>query len=169
MTLIVVFLGTTVIGMPNYFGFGLLILVSGLKILKVKAFNIIFVLFLLLGTLNIIQFTYFSSNAGVSIGSLQLSFQPISFILLTIFIIINFSKFADSFSGVFATDPAILRNDENERIKVLYEKLKNQKDSKLQEIVLYEKMYQKDYVSAAKKLINERKEGNINISKSISS
>jgi hypothetical protein len=59
--------------------------------------------------------------------------------------------------GLFSEDPKIA-SDRQKRIALKhYDELKNEKDSKLQEIVENGNMYQTEYLKAAQRLIEERK------------
>jgi hypothetical protein len=147
------------IGIQNYIGYGLLIIVSILRYYKVKKFKTILGVLLILGVLNVIQFTYATMTfiftwtpPGHSYSSF--GFQPLFMILVFFFVIINFSDFM----RFFTEDPKIAQERQKMKIEKLYDELKNEKDTKLYEIVENKDMYQKEYVRAAQRLIEERKE-----------
>jgi hypothetical protein len=58
---------------------------------------------------------------------------------------------------LLSEDPKAVADRQKRIIKKHYNKLKNEKDDKLNDIISNKKMYQVDYVMAAQSLIDERK------------
>jgi hypothetical protein len=150
------------IGIQNYIGYGLLIGISVLRFLKVKKFKTILGIFLIVGSINLFQFTYSTISLVLSwtpLGHrfLSFGFQPLSISLLIFFLIANFSEFIHLLTDLFSEDPKV----EFERQKRIatrhYDALKNEKDSELQTIIDNKSKYQIESVEAAKRLIEERK------------
>ena len=150
------------IGIQNYIGYVLLIGISVLRFLKIKRFKTILGILLVLGSVNAIQFTY-STVAFVfswtPMGHRFSSFgiQPLSISLLILLIILNFSDFMKLVNGLMSEDPKIAADRQKRIAEKLYNELKNEKDDKLNDIIENKGMYQVDYVKAAQRLIDERK------------
>jgi hypothetical protein len=161
-SLIMVILKSYDIGLPNYLGYGLLATISVLRFYKVKKFKTILGVFLILGSLNVFQFTSFTMTMAFNwapFGNSYSTFgiQPISFILMIFLIAFNFSSIIDLFDDLFAEDPKIKLEQQKRIATMNYEKLKDEKNERLQEIVANKNMYQIDYFKAAERLIDERK------------
>lgn len=151
------------IGIQNYIGYGLAIGISVLRFFKVKRFKTILGIFLVIGSINAIQFThttmtFFFSLTWPAFDNKSLSFgiQPLSAMLLIFLLVINRSDFISMLTDVFTEDP----NDVAQRQKLIgekhYNELRTEKDSKLKDIVDNKNMYQIEYVKAAQRLIAER-------------
>jgi hypothetical protein len=150
------------LGISNYIGYTMLIGISVLRIYKVKRFKTVIGILLLLGSFNVIQFTYFTMTmifAWTPLGDKYSTFgiQPLSIILLIFFIIINFRDFMVVWHELFSEDPQIAIEKQKRKVEKHYEELKNENDTKLQEIIDNKKMYQIEYVRAAQRLKEERK------------
>jgi len=160
-SLIIVFLGPYQIGLSNYVGYGLLSLISVLRFYKVRRIKTILGMFLILGSFNIFQLTYSSIIMAFGWAPFGKSYntfgiQPLSFALLVFLIIINYSRFRDLIDDFFSEDPKIRMERENRIALSTYEKLKIEKDGRLQEIVANKNTYRVDYYNAAKRIIEER-------------
>jgi hypothetical protein len=161
-SLISVIVNSYIIGIQNYIGYGLLVGVSALRFFKVKRFKTILGGLLVVGSINVIQFTYSTmtfiftwSPMGHSFSSLGI--QPLSASLLILLIVLNFSDFIKFLAGLFSEDPK-MANDRRNQIASKYDnELKNEKNSTLQDIVDHKNMYQTEYVKAAQRLIEERR------------
>jgi hypothetical protein len=153
------------IGIQNYIGYGLLIGISILRFIKIKKIKTILGVFLIVGSINVIQFTYsamivFFSLSWPAYGDRTVSFgiQPLSTILLIFLIVVNRSDFIGLIANIFFEDPQIAIERRKRTAAKHYNELKSENDSKLQEIIDNKNMYQLEYVKAAQKLIEERKE-----------
>lgn len=81
----------------NYIGYGLLVVLSVLRFFEVKKFKTILGIFLIVGAINLIQFTYSTTSIVLSWTPLDHRFtsfgiQPLCSTLLVLFLIINFSE-----------------------------------------------------------------------------
>jgi hypothetical protein len=160
-SLIMVFFKSYQIGLSNYIGYGLLTLISVLRFYKVRRFKTFLGVFLILGSFNIYQLTYSSITMvfgwapfGKSYNTIGI--QPLSFALLIFLIILNYSHFRDLVDDFFAEDPKTRMEKEKRIALSTYDKLKNEKDERLHEIVANKTTYRVDYYSAAKTIIEER-------------
>lgn len=150
------------IGIQNYIGYGLLIGISVLRFFKVKRFKTILGTLLVFGSINAIQFTYTTVIivfAWTPMGHRFSSFgiQPLSLSLLILLIILNFADLMQLVSDLFSEDPQIVADRQKKIAERHYNQLKAERDDKLQDIITNREMYQADYVKAAQRLINERK------------
>lgn len=147
----------------NYIGYALLIGVSILRFFKVKWFKTILGILLVIGSINAIQYTYATVTfvfTWTPMGHRFSSFgiQPLSISLLILLIVLNFSDFMGLINGLFSEDPKIAVDRQKRIAEKHYNELKNEKDDKLNDIIANKGMYQVDYVKAAQRLIEERKE-----------
>ena len=161
-SVIMAFVGSVNIEIQNYIGYGLLLVVSVLRYFKTKRIKTILGVILIFGTFKAIQFTttlafYFKSTNKIGSQSFSFGFEPITFFLLILLIVFNLSDFMRLIAYIFSEDPQIKKERKIKRIESLYEELKNENDSKLKEIIENRNMYQIEYVSAAERLIEERK------------
>jgi hypothetical protein len=160
-SVISVIVNSYVIGVQNFIGYGLLIGISILRFLKIKKIKTILGIFLIVGSINAIQFTDSKITfifTWTPFGQRYSTFgiQPFSILLLIFFILINFSDFMRLLTDMFSEDPKILI-EKQKRIAVrYYDELKNEKDSKLHDIVENKNTYQIEYVRIAQRLIEER-------------
>lgn len=150
------------ISIQNYIGYGLLFALSVLRFFKVKKFKTIFGIFLIVGSINAIQFTHSTYDLVFTLTSLGQSFssfgiQPLSLILFLFFIVANFSEVSLFWSGLFSEDPKVVVERQIKIAERHYDALKKEDDSYLQEIINNKSKYQIESVKAAKRLIEERK------------
>jgi len=146
----------------NYIGYALLIGISVLRFFRIKRFKTILGILLVIGSINAIQFTYSTVTFVFSwtpMGHRFSSFgiQPLSISLLILLIILNFSDFMRLINGLLSEDPKVVVDRQKRIAEKHYYELKNEKDDKLNDIVANKSMYQFDYVKAAQRLIDERK------------
>ncbi len=161
-SLTMVFLKSYQIGLPNYLGYGLLTAISVLRFYKIKRFRTILGVFLILGSINAFQFTYSTITLAFSWTPFDNSYstfgiQPLSFILLIFQVVFNFSSFLDLLDDLFAEDPKTKFERQQRIASSNYERLKDEKDERLLEIIENKNMYQIEYFKAAERLIEERK------------
>jgi hypothetical protein len=147
----------------NYIGYALLIGISILRFFKIKWFKTILGILLVIGSFNAIQYTYATVTfvfTWTPMGHRFSSFgiQPLSISLLILLIVLNFSDFIRFVNGFFSEDPQIAIERQKRITEKLYNELKNERDDKLNDIIANKGMYQVDYVKAAQRLIEERKE-----------
>jgi hypothetical protein len=150
------------IGIQNYIGYALLIGISVLRFFKVKRFKTILGILLVFGSINAIQFTYSTITfvfTWTPLGHKFSSFgiQPLSILLLILFVILNFSDFMRLVTDLFTEDPKIAVDRQKRITEKHYDELKNEKNAKLQDIIDNKNMYQIEYVKAAQRLVDERK------------
>ena len=153
---------SNVLGIQNYIGYCLLIGISVLRFFKIKQLKTILGFLLILGSINAIQFTYSTVTfifTWTPMGHRFSSFgiQPLSISLLILLIIINFSDFMQLVNNLFSEDPKIVADRQKRITEKNYNELKPEKDDKLQDIIANKGMYRPDYVKAAHRLIDERK------------
>jgi hypothetical protein len=146
----------------NYIGYGLLIGISVLRFLKIKWFKTILGIILVIGSINVIQYTYETVTfvfTWTPMGHRFSSFgiQPLSISLLILLVILNFSDFMGIVNCLFSEDPKIAVDRQKRIAENHYNELKTEKDDKLQDIIDNKGMYRPDYVKAAQRLIDERK------------
>jgi len=156
-----VFLKSYHIGLSNYIGYGLLTFISVLRFYKIRRFKTILGVFLILGSFNIVQLAYSSITMVFSwtpFGKSYSTFgiQPLSFVLLLFLVIVNYSRFRDLIDDFFSEDPKVRMEREKRIALSTYEKLKIEKDERLQEIVANKNTFRVEYYNAAKKIIEER-------------
>ncbi len=151
------------VGVQNYIGYSLLIVISVLRFFKIKRIRSILGILLVIGSINAIQFThstvtFFFSLSWPAFDNKTLSFgiQPLSSILLIFLLIVNRSDFMNLLTDLFSEDPNLVAQRQKLVAEKHYNELKEAKDSKLKDIVENKSMYQVEYVKAAQKLINER-------------
>ncbi len=152
----------TVIGWPNYIGFGLLILLTILKVLKVRKFRTMLAVFLIAGSFNLFQFTSSTITFVFTFSPLghdfsTLGVQPLcSFLtlLFTFAYIREIRLVLQKFSGV---DQESKEESMRDAVDFFYEKLMSKPDEELNKIVSDSSSYQLGCVHAARKLIAERK------------
>ena len=116
--------------------------------------------FLILGSLNVFQFTVLTVTLNFGWGKSQfpIGLQPLSLILLIFFVFINYSECRLFMDDLFSEDPKVMAQWEK-RVKSKYhDALINEKDEKLQIIIENKNMYQVEYFNAAKSIMDERKQ-----------
>jgi hypothetical protein len=150
------------LAIQNYIGYGLLIGLSVLRFFKVKKFKTILGIFLIVGSINAIQFTYSTYNLVFTWTPLGQSFssfgiQPLSLILLIFFIVANFSEVSLLWTDLFSEDPKVVVERQMNIAARHYDALKREDDSYLQEIIDNKNKYQIESFKAAKRLVEERK------------
>ncbi|TKG94317.1 hypothetical protein EYV94_13625 [Puteibacter caeruleilacunae] len=160
-TLYVTIFTNIVIGLQNYIGFGLLSVLTLLWFLKIKRFNTIFALFLLLGSFNVFQFTYSTITIGSSISFSGIKFitlgvQPLCSLLLLLFVVVYKSQVRVVVQKLLGTDQESLDENESELVHHFYKQLQSKTISELHSIVKEPDSFQPACVDAAKKIIEER-------------
>ena len=150
------------IGIPNYIGYALLIGITILRIIKIRKVETVIGIFLILGSFNLFQFTHSTVTLFFTIsifghGYSSIGLQPLSFVLLVLFIIMNFSVIQKLIKKYFGADPKIELERQQDIETRFYEELKDTSDSDLAEIIRNKDDYQLEYVRAAQKLLSERK------------
>jgi hypothetical protein len=148
-------------GIPNYIGYSLLIGISILRIFTARKFKIVLGIVLIFGTINAIQFTYSTITLIFNwspLGQKYASFgiQPLSISLLCLLIVLNFNEFGKLIVNLLSEDPALVGEKKKLIEQKNYDKLINEKDDKLQEIIANRKIYELEFVKAAQRILNER-------------
>jgi hypothetical protein len=118
---------------------------------------------LVIGSINAIQFTYATVTFAFTwtpMGHRFSSFgiQPLSISLLILLIVLNFSDFMRLINGLLSEDPKVAADKQKRITEKHYNELRNEKDAKLQDIIYNKNLYQIEYVKAAQRLIDERKD-----------
>lgn len=149
------------LGLQNYIGYGLLIIISVLRLLKIKKLKTVLVVVLILGSTNAIQFTYntvtFFVNWTPNGNSLiSLGVQPLSILLLIFFIITNFSAVRNFFEDIFGEDPSAELEMKRKIDQQTYEELIDSDDRILQEIIEDKDSFTNEYFKAARRILIER-------------
>jgi hypothetical protein len=144
-----------------HFGAALTALLWILYFLKIKRIKTIIGIGLILGFLNIIEFTYYHLTFVFSWtppGHIYTSvgFQPIIFFLLLFFVFTNSKRVIELIGSISSNDTEINKQSENLRVQKYQAKLKNANPEKLESIVSNPSDYQKEYVLAAQQLINNK-------------
>lgn len=144
-----------------YLGYMLLLIITFLRYFKVRRFKTFLGIFLLMGTINVLQFTYSQVNLVVSWQPVGHNFssigiQPISAMLLIFFGIINFAAIYDKFTDFFSDDYQGQQNRMERSALRHYETLKDKDSSYLQSIIDTKEKHQIESVRAARKILNER-------------
>jgi len=150
------------IGIQNYIGYGLLIGISVLRFFKIKRFKIFLGILLVFGSVNALQFTYSTVTFVFSwtpMGHRFSSFgiQPLSISLLILLIVLNFTDFVKLVNNLLSEDPKVVADRQKRIAEKHYNELKNDKIDKLNDIIANKGMYHIDYIKAAQRLIDERK------------
>jgi hypothetical protein len=160
ISIIVGVLNSYQIGLQSYVGYGLLIAISILRLICIKRFKTIFGVFLILGSLNVFQFTVttFSLVFGWRESQFPIGLQPLSLILLIFFVVLNYSEWRQFIDDLFSEDPKIMAQKEKRISSKYYNILFNEKDDKLQNIIENKNMYQIEYFNAAKNIMDDRKQ-----------
>lgn len=158
---ILVTIGQFEIGFQNYFGYVLLILITALRFLKVRKIKTILGVFLIIGSLNLIQFTCSTVTFFLSWTppgqTFSIGIQPISLFLLVFLVLANFSYISETILDLFSGDPKA----DLERQKLLdehyYQQLRPLANDKLKEIFDNKSEYPYEQFKAAHRLLIERK------------
>jgi hypothetical protein len=148
------------IGLQSYVGYGLLILISFFRFIRIRRFKTIFGVFLILGSLNVFQFTVstIALNFGWGKSQFPIGLQPLSLILLIFFVLINYPECRQFIDDLFSEDPKVIAQKEKKAKSKYHDALINEKDEKLQNIIENRNMYQVEYYNAAKSIMDERKQ-----------
>jgi hypothetical protein len=158
ISFIVSVLNSYYIGLQSYVGYVILVVLSFLRIIRLKRFKTVLGIVLILGSLNVFQFTV--SRIGLHLGpgeSHFLDLQPLSLVLLIFFISFNYSECRQFIDDFFAEDPRITAQREKSVKAKHYNLLKNEKDERLQDIIENKNIYQVEYFNAAQRIMDERK------------
>jgi hypothetical protein len=144
------------IGFQNYIGYGLLIGITILRFFRIKRFRTILGILLIVGSTNLIQFTYSTYTIVVKKFFSSVGIQPLSTLLLILLISFNYSDFLKLKAFLFAEEPNVSDDRKKQIALKYYDELKNEKNIKLLDIIDNKNMYQAAYVKAAQELIEER-------------
>jgi hypothetical protein len=118
-------------------------------------------IFIILGSTNLIQFTYqqIGLRSGVSIIGNKIflpSIQPLSVMLLVLLIILNITDFVKLKDYLFAEDPQIIADRKKYEEQKYYDLLKVEDIDILKEILDNRRKNPIERVRVAQKLIDER-------------
>ena len=148
------------LGFQNFIGYGLLIIVTVLRFLKVRNTTTILGVILIIGSLNLIQFTcstvtffltWTPPGQRFSIG-----IQPLSLLLLLFLTIANFSYFSGTILDLFSEDPKLAVERQKQLEEHYYQELRMLTDDKLQEILDNKGDYTYEQFKSARRLLIER-------------
>lgn len=145
---------------------GSLIVLAVLRILKIKQYKLIFTLYLLLGIFNLFRLSYFSGLFYFSFSAnkeelMNIPFNIIYFYSLAAFLgvhvpilIPKYNNYKNKLDKKMADEADLTANH---YIDKYYEELKKKEDSYLQNILVTKERWQQEYIVAAEKILNERK------------
>lgn len=150
-------------GIRNYIGYSLLVGMSMLRLSKVKRYNTFLGIFLIVGSINAFQFTYATNTLVFYWTPLEheltsFGIQPLSSLLLLLLLVINFSEWKRFINDLFSEDPKAKAEIQKSISEKYYRTLRNEKDAKWQEIIDNPNKYQIEYVAAAQRLLDEKKQ-----------
>ncbi|HLO91106.1 MAG TPA: hypothetical protein VK172_08080 [Lentimicrobium sp.] len=158
--IIMVVIEKHIIGIQNYVGYSLLVFLVILRILKFRKMRTAIGVFLMLGSFNLIQFTYSTVTAGLSLipfgQEFKVGFQPLSLLLLIFLVLANFSYFFGRILDIFSVDPRVVQDRQKEIEKHYYNELKQLSDERLKEIVENKNDFPYEEFKVARILLIER-------------
>jgi len=158
---ILVATGQFEIGLQNYVGYGLLLLITALRFLKVRKIKTVLGIFLIIGSLNLIQFTVSTATFFLSWTppgqSFSFGIQPLSLILLLFLLLANFSYISQTILDLFSEDPKAALERQKQLDEHYYQELRLLTDDKLKEILDNKCDYPYEQFKAARRLLIERK------------
>lgn len=150
------------IGIQNYIGFGLLVVISLLKFLKVRGFKTILALFLIAGSFNLFQFTSdtvtsFFTFSPWGYDFFTLGIQPLCSSLLVLYAIVCIAEIKGFLTHQLEGDSNRMEEADEELVQLFYKRLIAKTDKELSWIIHQEDQYQTEFVIAAHRLFNDRK------------
>jgi hypothetical protein len=158
---ILVATGQYEIGLQNYFGYGLLILITALRFLKVRKIKTVLGVFLIFGSLNLIQFTCSTVTFFLTWKppghEFTFGIQPLSLFLLLFLVFANFSYVSETILDLFSEDPKAALERQKQLDEHYYQELRQFTDEKLKEILDNKSKYPYEQFKAARRLLIERK------------
>jgi hypothetical protein len=158
-TIFAVFFTTYILPTKTYLGIGGLVILTTWRVIRRKDFKIFLAVFLLLGCIGLIQFSFVTS--GLYWGKsddpfLQFHYGPLSIVLLLFLIALN----VDSISKMHKVPDEEIEKRSSQSTAYLdkyYNELKEKETIYLQQILSTRERWQKEYIEAAEKLVEERK------------
>jgi len=158
---ILVATGQYEIGLQNYIGYSLLILITALRFLKVRKKKTVLGVFLIIGSLNLIRFTCSTVTfffAWTPPGQrFSFGIQPLSLILLLFLVLANFSYISETIIDLFSEGPKAALERQKQLDEQYYQELRLLTDSSLKEILDNKSEYPYEQFKAARRLLIERK------------
>jgi len=158
---ILVVTGQFEIGIQNYLGYGLLFLLTALRFLKMRKFKTVLCVFLIIGSLNLIQFTVSTVTFFLSWTppgqTFTFGIQPLSFILLLFLVLANSSYISEIVLDLFSEDPKEALERQKQLDEHYYQELRQLTDDRLKEILDNKSDYPYEQFKAARRLLIERK------------
>jgi len=150
-----------VLDYSNYIGYTAILLVSILKVLRIKRIKTILTIILVIGTINLLRFTcaditFFFNWKPFGNEVLSIGIQPLSFLFLVLFFILNFSEVRKYYEDNFGEDLQDQIELQKNIDKQAYEDLKNEQNEKLEEIVKNKNEYSHEYFKAARRILIEK-------------
>lgn len=129
--------------------------------LKLRKLKTIIGLGLFLGSLNIIEFTYYHFTFVISWTPPghtfdSIGFQPIIFILFVFFVLANGKQVGELIQYFTSKSSEEIKDAENQLVSRFRLQLETENSEQLQSIIEHPDQYQKEYVTAAKEIIHER-------------
>ena len=161
LTLGLVFFKSYALRLENYIALGFLIIITIAKVANISHIKIWLGIILILGSLNIISFTYqdYIISFGLKFLGLNLptiSIEPLSFILLLILVITDIEGARSVYRKIIpATDDKKLKNTST--VNIYIEKYKNFSITELESIVRKSDSYQEKAIEAAETLLKKKK------------
>lgn len=145
-----------------YSGAALTVLFWILYFLKISRLKTIIGIGLLLGFMNLIEFTYYHLTFALSWTPpghvfTSIGFQPFIFLTLMFFILTNSKRVGELVRSFTARSNEEIKASENHLIQKFKIKLESENVEKLQSIIENPNNYQKEYVIAAQELLNKNK------------
>ena len=149
------------IGLQNYIGYGLLFIITILRFLKVRKIKTILGVFLIIGSLNLIQFTCSTVTFFLSWtppgNEFSFGIQPLSLFLLLFLVLTNFSFISETILDLFSEDPKVAQERQKQLDEHYYQELRLLTDDKLKDILDNKSDYPYEQFKAARRLLIERK------------
>jgi hypothetical protein len=160
--LIQTFFGDYTTDWQFYVGAGILVLFWVFYFIKIRRLKTIVGIGLILGFLNIIEFTYYHLNFAFSWtppGQIFtiIGFQPIIFFLLIFFLATNSKRVIELIGSITAKRDAEIEESGSHLIQKYRTKLQHEEIGKLKTIIEHPNNYQKEFVLAAQEIINDKK------------
>jgi hypothetical protein len=148
-----------IVPIKSYIGMSMLCALSVWRIIRRKHFKIVLAVFLFLGCIGLIQFSVSTNYMYLGDSdnpTSKLYFSPISVILLVLLLALN----VGSLSKIYKDQEEIVPERSNQSQAYLnkyYDELKNKETAYIQQILSTRERWQKEYIEAAEKLVEERK------------
>lgn len=140
-----------------YYGNALLFLNILCYVFQKKYYKYLLISTLLLGLINIISFTNFMIDGSISVNSLEIKFQPLSFLILMLIYFLNFKKCNKIVSKrIFEVIKRDIEDFKQEELNFFLNKFYKYPNESLEEIISSEK-YVKEAKMAAKQILEKKK------------